>query len=65
MLIIRSYQAHNTTTRHHSNELVYFRDNCNQPELSAYADMLLGQLNTAGGMRIQGEVENFLDSNPI
>ena len=47
--------------RDHWNELVAFRDNCNQPELSSYADMLLRGLNTAGGMRLLGEIETFLD----
>ncbi len=38
-----------------------FRDNCNEPELTSYVDMLLRGLNTASGMRMHGEIEAFLD----
>lgn len=45
--------------RNHWKELVVFRDNCNEPELTSYVDMLLRGLNTASGMRMHGEIEAF------
>lgn len=61
-LIICPTQEKANNKRNHWNELVAFRDSCNQPELSSYAEMLLRGLNTAGGICLHREIETFLDS---
>ena len=61
MLHICPNQEKSKNQRNHWKELVVFRDNCNEPELTSYVDMLLRGLNTASGMRMHGEIEAFLD----
>lgn len=62
MLFICPNQENPKSQRNHWNELVAFRDNCNDPELTSYVEMLLRGLNTASGIRMLGEIEVFLDS---
>lgn len=65
MIALSQQQLNNAKPQGLWNQLVKFRDNCGNPELSAHADMLLHQYKTAGGRCIRNEIESFLDHNPI
>lgn len=65
MIVLNQHQRITAQPRSLWNELIKFRDYCGNPELSAQADMLLHQYNTAGGQMIHSEIESFLAHNPI